>query len=227
MSNSPSPANPSNSASSGIADLRRDYKIASLDEADLADDPLTQFSKWFAEAQKADLLEPNAMTLATVTAQGKPSARIVLLKGFDQRGFSFFTNYLSRKGQELAANPSVCLVFLWQELERQVRIEGRISKTSAEESDAYFHSRPLNSRYGALMSPQSEVIESRALLVQREAQLRAQFGDKPPRPEHWGGYRVSPEVVEFWQGRRSRLHDRLRFSMTPPAINWRIERLAP
>jgi pyridoxamine 5'-phosphate oxidase len=213
--------------SAQIADLRRDYKMASLDEGELALDPITQFTNWFTEAQKAQLLEPNAMTLATVSADGKPSARIVLLKGVDQNGFCFYSNYHSRKGQELELKPQACLVFLWQELERQVRIEGSITKMTAQESDAYFHSRPINSRYGALVSPQSAVISDRTELVQREATLRAEYGDHPPRPEHWGGYRVAPEVVEFWQGRRSRLHDRLRFTAIETEKKWRIERLAP
>ncbi len=212
-----------------IADLRRDYKMASLVEAEVSKDPITQFGRWFEAAQKADLLEPNAMTLATVTPDGKPSARIVLLKGFDQNGFCFYSNYESRKGRELAAHPHACLVFLWQELERQVRIEGRITKLSAAESDLYFQSRPLSSRYGALASPQSQVLADRQILIDKEAVLREQFGDNPPRPAHWGGYRVMPEVMEFWQGRRSRLHDRLRFTRrtNTDLTTWQIERLAP
>jgi pyridoxamine 5'-phosphate oxidase len=212
-----------------LADLRRDYKMASLEESEVSKDPITQFGLWFEAAQKANLLEPNAMTLATVTPEGKPSARIVLLKGFDQDGFCFYSNYQSRKGIELAAHPHACLVFLWQELERQVRIEGRISKLSAAESDLYFQSRPLSSRYGALASPQSQVLPDRQVLIDKEAVLRAQYGESPPRPSHWGGYRVVPEVIEFWQGRRSRLHDRLRFTRRTEvqASPWQIERLAP
>lgn len=220
---------PSASATLPIADLRRDYKMASLTEAEVSKDPMTQFERWFEAAQKAALLEPNAMTLATVTPGGKPSARIVLLKGFDESGFCFYSNYNSRKGLELAAQPYACLVFLWQELERQVRIEGRISKLSAAESDLYFQSRPLSSRYGALASPQSQVLADRQILIDKDAALRAQYGDNPPRPAHWGGYRVTPETIEFWQGRRSRLHDRLRFTrLTNTGSNhWQIERLAP
>jgi pyridoxamine 5'-phosphate oxidase len=228
---SATPDQPFNATSlpSPIADLRRDYKMASLDESDVSKDPMTQFGQWFEAAQKADLLEPNAMTLATVTPEGKPSARIVLLKGFDQDGFCFYSNYQSRKGIELAARPHACLVFLWQELERQVRIEGRISKLSAAESDLYFQSRPLSSRYGALASPQSQVLLDRQILIDKEAVLRVQYGENPPRPAHWGGYRVVPEVIEFWQGRRSRLHDRLRFTRLTKTeqSTWQLERLAP
>jgi pyridoxamine 5'-phosphate oxidase len=212
-----------------LMDLRRDYKLASLNEADLHKDPFSQFAKWFQEAQKAALLEPNAMTLATVNESGKPSARIVLLKGFDARGFCFYTNYQSAKGRELEGRPYACLVFLWQELERQVRVEGMVHKMSPQESDQYFNSRPLNSRYGALVSPQSEIIKNRQVLVELEAKLRIQYGENPPRPAHWGGYRLAPEVVEFWQGRRSRLHDRLRFSRSNASNTtlWNIDRLAP
>ncbi len=229
MSASLDPASHASLNPSAIADLRRDYKMAGLDEAGVSADPITQFARWFAAAQKADLLEPNAMTLATVTPEGKPSARIVLLKGFDQNGFCFYSNYESRKGLELAAHPHACLVFLWQELERQVRIEGRISKLSAAESDLYFQSRPLNSRYGALASPQSRVLADRQILIDKEAVLRAQYGENPPRPAHWGGYRVTPEIIEFWQGRRSRLHDRLRFTQRAgtEGTTWQLERLAP
>jgi pyridoxamine 5'-phosphate oxidase len=212
-----------------VSELRRDYKLASLDEKDLLRDPIAQFSKWFEEAQKAALLEPNAMTLATVSAQGKPSARIVLLKGFDDKGFCFYSNYESRKGQELDLHPHACLVFLWQELERQVRIEGSVHKMTAQESDLYFASRPLNSRYGAMVSPQSRMIENRQGLIETEARLRAQYGEHPPRPTHWGGYRVVPEILEFWQGRRSRLHDRLRFTRSAESSpgDWHVDRLAP
>ncbi len=226
------PASPSvpEAHSAALTELRRDYKLTSLDEADLLGDPVSQFSKWFDEAQKSALVEPNAMTLATVSAQGKPGARIVLLKGFDARGFCFFTNYESAKGQDLEQHPHACLVFLWHELERQVRIEGSVQKVSADESDEYFKLRPISSRYGALVSPQSQVIKDRQSLVDQEAALRKQYGDNPPRPDHWGGYRVVPEVVEFWQGRRSRLHDRLRFSRTTTSSGpngWHVDRLAP
>ena len=214
---------------SAIAALRRDYKLASLDEADLHRSPLAQFASWFEQAQKAEVPEPNAMTLATVTPDGKPSARIVLLKGFDEDGFTFYTNYQSRKGLELTAHPYACLVFMWMELERQVRIEGPVTRVSAQESDAYFNVRPLDSRYGAWASPQSQVISSRQVLVDRQAQLRAELGEQPPRPEHWGGYRVQPERIEFWQGRSSRLHDRFRYQrpVADSTSLWQLDRLAP
>jgi pyridoxamine 5'-phosphate oxidase len=208
-----------------LADLRKDYKLASLNESDADASPIRQFDKWLAEAIKAEIPESNAMTLATATADGKPSARIVLLKGFDERGFSFYTNYDSRKGLELAAQPNACLVFHWVELERQVRIEGRVEKVSAEEADTYFASRPLLSRIGAVASPQSRVIANREWLEQAFTAAQAQYGETVPRPAHWGGYRVLPELIEFWQGRRSRLHDRLRYRLA--GSNWLIERLAP
>jgi pyridoxamine 5'-phosphate oxidase len=225
---SPAPTPPANLPS--VADLRRDYKMASLEEANLHPDPIQQFSSWFADAQRAQLAEPNAMTLATVTEQGRPSARIVLLKGFDQNGFCFYTNYESRKGKELAQQPFACLVFLWAELERQVRIEGSITRLSQAESDAYFETRPLNSRYGACVSPQSAVITDRQVLIDKETVLRAQFGEHPPRPAHWGGYRLRPELIEFWQGRRSRLHDRLVYKLDDlgqASTSWSVMRLAP
>jgi len=209
-----------------IAELRQEYRLKQLDETDLAADPLTQFERWMAEAVEAQLPEPNAMTLATVGTDGKPSARIVLLKGADARGFVFYTNYQSRKGRELAARPFASLVFLWQELERQVRIEGRVEQVSAQESDAYFASRPLLSRIGAAVSPQSEVVPGRAWLEERFAQAQAMLGESVPRPAHWGGYRVIPDAVEFWQGRHSRLHDRLAYRRDAEAA-WRVERLAP
>lgn len=211
-----------------LADLRINYSRASLDESDVQADPLAQFDIWLGEALRAQLPEPNAMTLATADAAGRPSARIVLIKALDERGFVFFTNYDSRKGREIAENPHAALLFHWIELERQVRIEGRIEKTSAEESDRYFASRPLNSRIGAWASEQSAVLHSRAELEARETEFHARFGKHPPRPAHWGGYRLVPDALEFWQGRPSRLHDRLRYVRDAAAPNgWRIERLSP
>jgi len=211
---------------SSIADLRRDYARESLDEKDVARDPIVQFARWFQEALNSGFTEPNAMTLATAEHDGRPSARIVLLKGYDARGFVFFTNYRSRKGRELAGNPQAALLFHWIELERQVRIEGRVETVAAEESDEYYASRPLGSRLGAWASPQSEVIEHREKLDSSLAQVSAKFGENPPRPEHWGGYRLAPDTLEFWQGRPSRLHDRVRYTREAMAV-WRIERLAP
>ncbi|MCA8492047.1 pyridoxamine 5'-phosphate oxidase [Burkholderia arboris] len=211
-----------------LADLRINYSRASLDEADAAPDPLAQFDRWFKEALAAKLPEPNTMTLATVGAAGRPSARIVLIKGVDERGFVFFTNYESRKGHDLAVHPQAALLFYWIELERQVRIEGRIEKTSAEESDRYFASRPLGSRIGAWASEQSAVIDSRATLEAREKAISERYGDNPPRPPHWGGYRLVPDAIEFWQGRPSRLHDRLLYTRDAAASpGWTISRLSP
>jgi pyridoxamine 5'-phosphate oxidase len=208
-----------------IADLRKDYKVASLAEKDVAASPFTQFEKWLNEAIAAELPEPNAMTLATVGNDHRPSTRIVLIKEFDARGPVWFTNYQSRKGRELAANKFAAIQFHWVELERVVRIEGQVEKISDADSDAYFNSRPLDSRIGAWASPQSEVISSRAILVGRAAEYAAKFMLKPPRPPHWGGYRLRPDRFEFWQGRSSRLHDRLLYCLVDGA--WGIERLAP
>jgi pyridoxamine 5'-phosphate oxidase len=210
-----------------LADLRKNYSLGSLDAADVDPDPIRQFQTWFAQALDAKLPEPNAMTVATVDAQGRPAARILLIKGVDERGFVFFTNYESRKGRELGANPHAALLFHWVELERQVRIEGTVEKTSEAESEAYFQSRPLGSRIGAWASAQSAVIENREQLEAREREISAQYGDHPPRPPHWGGYRVVPTAIEFWQGRPSRLHDRIRYVREHAADAWRIERLAP
>ena len=209
-----------------IADLRKDYKLASLDEKEVSADPIAQFERWLNEAIAADLPEPTAMTLATIGSTGRPAARIVLLKAADARGFAFFTNYDSHKGQELAANPRAALVFHWVELERQVRIEGRVEKVAGEESADYFSNRPLLSRIGAWASPQSQVIASREWLEHQFAATRERFGDDVPPPPFWGGFRVIPEAMEFWQGRQSRLHDRLCYRHDLNQA-WRLERLAP
>jgi pyridoxamine 5'-phosphate oxidase len=209
-----------------LAQLRTDYALKTLDENQVDRDPLKQFGVWMVEAIHAKVPEPTAMNLATVDASGRPSARIVLLKGVDPRGFVFFTNYESRKGRDLAARPVAALTFLWKELERQVRIEGTVEKVSAAESDAYYATRPLGSRIGAWASPQSETIENRAWLEARWASLSTQYGEDPVRPAHWGGYRVLPEQLEFWQGRLSRLHDRIVFTREE-GRDWKIARLAP
>ncbi len=208
-----------------IADIRKDYKLAALSRADSDASPVKQFNKWLAEAIAAKLPEPNAMTLATVGEAGRPSTRVVLIKGFDDRGPVWFSNYKSRKGQELAANPFAALQFHWVELERVVRIEGCVEKISVAESDTYYASRPLDSRIGAWASPQSETISSRAVLVARAAEYAAKFMLNPPRPPHWGGYRLIPDRFEFWQGRSSRLHDRILYRLDQGI--WNIERLAP
>lgn len=218
MSNKTSP--------SAIADLRKSYERAELSEDASEAQPLRQFEKWLNEAITGEVPEPNAMTLATVGHDLRPSTRIVLIKGYDERGIVWYTNYDSRKGHELAGNPFAALQFHWVELERVVRIEGRVERVSDEESDAYFNSRPLDSRIGAWASPQSQVISGRSVLVANAARYGAQFMLKPPRPPHWGGFRLVPERWEFWQGRKSRLHDRLRYRLEDNG-QWLRERLAP
>ncbi len=208
-----------------VADLRKSYERGELDESAAADQPIAQFERWLNEAIAAKLPEPNAMTLATVGAGGRPSTRVVLIKGVDERGIVWYTNYQSRKGQELHAHPQAALQFHWVELERVVRIEGLVSKVDDAESDAYFASRPLDSRIGAWASPQSEVITSRAVLVAQAAKVAARHGLHPPRPPHWGGFRLAPDYFEFWQGRKSRLHDRLRYRLIDG--RWLRDRLAP
>ena len=210
-----------------IADLRIDYTQQALVETDVNPDPFIQFQTWFDAAVTAQLPEPNAMTIATATADGIPSARVVLLKAVDTRGFVFFTNYNSHKAQELAANPQAALVFLWTEMERQVRIQGTVEKIALAESDEYYYSRPAGSRLGAWASEQSQVIPDRTILEDRLASLKAQHPDGDiNRPEHWGGFRVIPTVIEFWQGRSSRLHDRLRYQLSKTK-GWTIDRLSP
>lgn len=209
-----------------IADIRKDYQRASLSENQISDDPITQFGQWFEEARSAQVLEVNAMNLATVNAQGRPSSRIVLVKDFDARGLTWFTHYTSRKGEELAVNPFAALLFFWPELERQIRIEGRVEKISAADSDAYFYSRPLASQQGALASEQSQTIASRAQLEQRMENISEEYPDRVPRPTHWGGYRLVPDYFEFWQGRPSRLHDRLILCKNAQG-SWDKSRLQP
>jgi pyridoxamine 5'-phosphate oxidase len=209
-----------------IASIRRDYQLKSLSEQDILSDPLQQFTIWWKEALTAEIDEVNAMTLSTAKADGRPTARIVLLKGYDENGFVFFTNYDSHKGQELINKPFASLLFFWKELERQVRIEGICEKISPEESDAYFYSRPLGSRFGAWASPQSQVIPNRELLEKQAEELTIKYSDGVvPRPPHWGGFRVVPDSIELWQGRSNRLHDRILY--TKDSSNWDITRLAP
>ncbi len=213
--------------STSIADIRKEYKLQTLSEKDIHKDPFGQFEKWWQEAIHSGVEEPNAMTLATASADAMPDARIVLLKGFDDRGFTFFTNYHSTKGQQLLENPRASLVFFWKELERQVRISGLVSLSPSPVSDEYFKSRPEGSRIGAWASPQSETIESREWLEEKEKEYRDEWaGRSIERPEYWGGYIVKPVSIEFWQGRPSRLHDRLRYSLQNNG-SWKIERLAP
>ena len=209
-----------------VAGLRKDYGQASLNEDDVLDDPIAQFTQWFEQALKAEVNEPNAMNVATVDADGRPSSRIVLVKQFDARGFTWYTNYDSRKAQELRANPHAALLFFWSELERQVRIEGRVETTSSEESDKYFHSRPLKSRLSAIASQQSAPIANRAALEQNYEAVAAGAGETPPRPANWGGFRLVPERIEFWQGRRSRFHDRIVYTRQEDG-SWTRERLQP
>lgn len=210
-----------------IADIRKDYKMHSLNESDVSSDPMEQFTLWWNDATKSEIEEVNAMTLATATKEGMPSARIVLLKGYDPTGFIFFTNYQSHKGLELAENPHACLVFFWKELERQVRIEGSVEKIAEKESDTYFQSRPRGSRIGAWASPQSTVIPGREIIEQNSSDIESRYADEAvPRPPHWGGYLVRPGRIEFWQGRSNRLHDRIRYRRMDTG-NWKIERLAP
>ncbi len=209
-----------------IADLRTDYRLKTLNEEDVTVNATEQFSRWWQEAVASHIEEVNAMTLATIAPDGMPSARIVLLKGYDERGFVFFTNYNSAKGKALAENPKAALVFFWKELERQVRIQGFVEKTSEEDSDNYFDSRPVGSRIGAWSSPQSEVIESRHILEDNVEKYTSEIKSGIVRPKHWGGYRVKPVVVEFWQGRSNRLHDRIEYILQPDG-SWKIVRLAP
>ena len=208
-----------------VADQRKEYRAGELHEADAAADPVEQFRRWFADAEAAAVPEPTAMTLATADAAGRPHARVVLLKGVDDRGFTFYTNHASQKGRDLAENPFATLVFYWTKLERQVRVDGRVEPVSREEADAYFHSRPVDSQIGAWTSRQSSVIPSRDVLDDREAELKRRFGTDVPLPDFWGGFRVVSEAVEFWQGRPSRLHDRLRYARV--GDRWQVDRLAP
>jgi pyridoxamine 5'-phosphate oxidase len=208
-----------------IAQLRKNYTFGQLSETDVPGNPLPLFKLWFDQAVRAECPEPNSMTLATADKAGNPSARIVLLKGADENGFSFFTNYESQKGKELAVRPQAALLFHWHELERQIRIQGVVERVSAAESDEYFHSRPSASRIGAWASPQSSAIPNREFLEEAEKRFKVEFGDAPPRPEYWGGYRLRPTEMEFWQGRPSRLHDRIYYKLD--GSTWKVSRLAP
>ena len=208
-----------------IAQLRKNYTFGQLSETDVPGNPLPLFKLWFDQAVRAECPEPNSMTLATADKAGNPSARIVLLKGADENGFSFFTNYESQKGQDLAVRPQAALLFHWHELERQIRIQGVVERVSAAESDEYFHSRPFASRIGAWASPQSSAIPNREFLEEAEKRFKVELGDTPPRPEHWGGYRLRPTEMEFWQGRPSRLHDRIHYKLD--GSTWKVSRLAP
>lgn len=214
------------SAGDAVASLRKDYGQATLSENDVAIDPFTQFASWFEQALKAEVNEPNAMSVATVDQRGRPSSRIVLIKQFDARGFTWYTNYESQKGRQLAENPYAALLFFWPELERQIRIEGRVERTSKEESDKYFHSRPLKSRLAAIASAQSMPIANRAALEHNYDAVAQQFGEEPPRPLNWGGFRLVPERLEFWQGRRSRFHDRIVYTLQADG-SWARQRLQP
>jgi pyridoxamine 5'-phosphate oxidase len=208
-----------------IAQLRKNYTFGQLSELEVPRDPLKLFQLWFDQAVSTQCPEPNSMTLATANQAGNPSARIVLLKGVDHGGFTFFTNYQSQKGRDLAIRPQAALLFHWHELERQIRIQGIVERVSPQESDEYFHSRPAASRIGAWASPQSSPIPNRAFLEEAEKRFKAEFGEQPPRPEHWGGYRLKPNEIEFWQGRPSRLHDRIHYKLD--GEQWQINRLAP
>ena len=210
-----------------IADIRKEYKLKSLSEGEVATDAMSQFTSWWNDALESNIDEVNAMTLATASKEGIPSARIVLLKGYDENGFVFFTNYNSQKGKDIAENNHATLLFFWKELERQVSIKGIIEKVSDKDSDDYFYVRPAASRIGAWSSPQSSVISSRKVLEDNEVKYREQFGENAPRPPHWGGYVIKPQTIEFWQGRASRLHDRLLYTLQPDSKTWKIERLAP
>lgn len=212
-----------------LSRLRREYGDAGLDVPDLADDPVEMFGRWFDDTVAAGLHEPNAMVVATVSPDGRPSSRLVLLKGFDERGFVFFTNLTSRKGEDVEANPAVSLLFPWHDLQRQVRVEGTASRVSAQESEEYFAARPRDSQLGAWASPQSRVVASRSALDERYGGVLAQFAglDDVPLPPFWGGLRVAPDAVEFWQGRKGRMHDRLRYRRDAPGADWTVERLAP
>lgn len=209
-----------------LAQMRKSYERAALDESHVLADPMAQFQRWFDDAVHAKVDEPNAMTLSTASAEGRPSSRILLLKGADERGFVWFTNYNSRKGRDLAANPYAAIQFFWHELERMVRVEGRVERVTAQESDEYYKVRPLGSRIGAWASPQSQVLSSRDVLEAAFQDQQAKLGEDPPRPDHWGGYRLIPDHWEFWQGRPSRLHDRLVFNQAADG-SWQLQRLAP